>query len=217
MKVLTGNSRLQQQQAVKRRLGDTNTTAVHSVLKFTKIISVCVNVSGELMRPFLYFFSIIADTVVEYIVIPVATISWFQPPRQSLCVFAIIVTHNCWTRWQPKIKVLSFSTFIFLQHVVFLYINNNTIYIEHRKRTTEKIFFLLFVNSYVHALSRSETRVLFFSSEENSKRFSNNIINNLKVLTIYLHHQRIRIIFYLTFFFLKKEFICLHQFFARGH
>ena len=46
--------------------------------------------------------------------------------------------------------------------MLFLYINNNTIYIEHRKRTTEKIFFLLFVNSYVHALSRSETRVLFF-------------------------------------------------------
>ena len=46
--------------------------------------------------------------------------------------------------------------------MLFLYINNNTIYIEHRKRTTEKIFFLLFVNSYVHALSRSETRVLIF-------------------------------------------------------
>ena len=37
-----------------------------------------VNYVVPLMRLFLYFFfSIIADTVVEYIVIPVATISWF--------------------------------------------------------------------------------------------------------------------------------------------
>ena len=206
MKVLTGNSRLQQQ-AVKRRLGDTNTTAVHSVLKFDKNISKIKNFAREfkktkyiflsiiqylylekdevvvkieksdflfvkavktssdfyfLMRPFLSFFSIIADIVVEYIVILVATISWFQPPRQNLCVFVIIVTHNCWTRWQPKIKVLSFSTFIFSPTCCF-YISIIILYtLNIEKGQLKRFFFLLFVNSYVHALSRSETRVLIF-------------------------------------------------------